>query len=219
MAPDLSGNSINVGIMADSHGDAAAIRAAIGLFRSLGCRRLYHLGDICDSAYPGSADACLDQLRAEAVIAIRGNNDHSIVANCRRRPDPPLSSQNLQFLQSLPLKREFHGAAFVHSLPFTETLGPASMIGTLAAGEIEAIFGAAGWEILFRGHSHEPQIVWMASGGVQAQPLQPGERAVLGGRLPCVVTCGALSGGLAMLWNPSGRVVTCLRLGAEDNQG
>jgi predicted phosphodiesterase len=214
MMTDTPAHSVNVGIMADSHGDAAAIRTAIRQFRRLGCRQIYHLGDICDSAHPETADACLRLLRSAAVIAIRGNNDHSIVANCRRRQDPPVSPENLHYLEALPLKREDHGAAFVHSLPFTEALGPASMIGNLAPGEIGEAIKRGGWKILFRGHSHDPQIMWIGAGKARVRPLLPGERVVLAGRLPCVVTCGALSSGYSMIWIPSQHAVTCLYFSA-----
>jgi predicted phosphodiesterase len=48
-----------IGTMADSHGQAAAIRNALAVFADAGCRLVYHLGDVCDSTRPETANACM----------------------------------------------------------------------------------------------------------------------------------------------------------------
>jgi predicted phosphodiesterase len=73
--------SISIGIMADSHGQPGVITAALELFQREGCRLIYHLGDICDSDHPETADSCAEILRASNVTAIKGNNDHAISGN------------------------------------------------------------------------------------------------------------------------------------------
>ena len=67
--------------MADSHGKPETILAALAVLKDLNCRPIYHLGDVCDSTRPETAEACLGPLQEQRVITIKGNNDHAIVAN------------------------------------------------------------------------------------------------------------------------------------------
>ena len=60
-----------IGIMADSHGQAETIAAALGVLKSIDCRSIYHLGDVCDSTHPETAEACLGLLRDLRVIIIK----------------------------------------------------------------------------------------------------------------------------------------------------
>ncbi|MFQ5430513.1 MAG: metallophosphoesterase family protein [Phycisphaerae bacterium] len=59
---------MRVGIMSDSHGDAAATTAAVSLLESLGAKRLFHCGDIC-------GEAVLDALAGHACTFVWGNCD------------------------------------------------------------------------------------------------------------------------------------------------
>ena len=62
----------DVGIIADSHGCPETIAAALTILEGKGCRRIFHLGDICDSSHPETADACIELVRAHRVSAILG---------------------------------------------------------------------------------------------------------------------------------------------------
>ena len=73
--------------MADSHGKPETILAALAAIKGLNCRSIYHLGDVCDSFHPETAESCLRPLQEHQVIAIKGNNDHAIVANNLGRND------------------------------------------------------------------------------------------------------------------------------------
>jgi len=57
--------------MADSHGQPETIAAALGVFTNIDCRPIYHLGDVCDSTHPETAEACLGPLRDFGVIIIK----------------------------------------------------------------------------------------------------------------------------------------------------
>ena len=120
------------GIMADSHGNSETILAALAAFKNLKCRTIYHLGDICDSTRPETAEACLKPLQDRHVIAIKGNNDHVIVANHLGREKAPVSPNILRYLQNLPLVAYSHAADLTHSLPFVAKLGLSCMIGTMS---------------------------------------------------------------------------------------
>jgi hypothetical protein len=60
-----------IGIMADSHGQPETIAAALGMLTDRDCRPIYHLGDVCDSTHPETAEACLVPLRDPRVIIIK----------------------------------------------------------------------------------------------------------------------------------------------------
>ena len=70
-----------IGIMADSHGEADSIEAAATFFHRCGCALSVHLGDICDTTRAETALACLERLTAHHILAIRGNNDHTLLLN------------------------------------------------------------------------------------------------------------------------------------------
>ena len=51
---------------------------------------------------------------------------------------------------------------------------------------------------------YHPEIAWLSGGQVQVKSLVAGAKLDLSERTPCVVTCGALTRGLCMIWNPAG---------------
>ena len=199
-----------IGIMADSHGQAATIEAALVLLKEKNCEPIYHLGDVCDSTHPETADACLRPLQENGVITLKGNNDHAIVANHINRKNPPVSTESLNYLQSLPLVEYYRNALFAHSLPFIRELGLSSMIGTMGNIETQRFCKEFPNHILFRAHSHSPEIVWYRGQKSESRKLGVFENFNLAGKTPCVVTCGSLTRGLCMTWNPVDEVIECL---------
>ena len=191
-----------VGIMADSHGQPETIDAAIAFLKERKCHRIYHLGDICDSFNRKTVESCVRLLQENDVLAIKGNNDHSIVVNEMDRKHASISSATYQYLRSLPSISEYKEALFTHSLPFVKKLGLSSMIGQMGKNEASRFFEKSPRGILFRGHGHSPEIMWGKDQGILSRNLSQGEKIDLGGRLPCVVTCGALTDGLCLIWNP-----------------
>jgi predicted phosphodiesterase len=191
-----------IGIMADSHGKPDTIRDALAVCAAADCVSIYHLGDICDSTHPETADACLRLLQERRVQAIKGNNDQAILANHTGRKSSPVSPQSLQALKNLKLVRYYQEAIFIHSLPFVQELGLSSMIGAMGPTEIRRFCNQFPGRILFRGHSHNPEIAWLHRQQVKTRSLTIGRKVNLSEKIPCVVTCGALTRGLCMLWNP-----------------
>ena len=188
--------------MADSHGQVAPIRDALAVFDDVGCRSIYHLGDVCDSSHPETASACMGLLQDRGVQTLKGNNDQAIVANHIDREESPVPPEVLGALQRLELVKYYQQAMFIHSLPFIQELGLSSMIGAMGRMEITRFCNDFPEKILFRGHSHNPEIAWLQRQQVNAQPLAVGLKLNLAEKIPCVVTCGALTRGLCMIWNP-----------------
>ena len=191
-----------IGIMADSHGQVDTIRSALAVFDDVGCPSIYHLGDICDSTHPETANACMRLLQDRGVQSIKGNNDQAILTNHIDREKSPVSPEVLRALKKLELVKYYQKAMFIHSLPFIQELGLSSMIGAMGRMEIHRFCNDFPKKILFRGHSHNPEISWMQRQQVKAQSLVVGLKLNLSQRVPCVVTCGALTRGLCMIWDP-----------------
>jgi predicted phosphodiesterase len=200
-----------IGIMADSHGQTATLVSALKLLEDNDCRRIYHLGDVCDSAHPESVAACLPPLKAHGVITIKGNNEQAIVANLGGRDTPALPRAVLKWLQNLALVESYRNALFTHSMPFVRELGLACMIGDMGASDTYRFFSEFPQQILFRGHSHAPLMAWAAGREIKSQSLRVGSKFDLTGKIPCVVTCGALTRGYCMLWNPAENTIESLR--------
>jgi len=201
----MSGN-IRIGIMADSHGMPDTITGALKLFRREDCRPVYHLGDICDSSHPETADQCAIILRSNNVTAVKGNNDHAVLAN---NPEGIISEETIGYLSALPFVAGYGEALLTHSLPFAETLGLSCMIRGMGRNEAALFFKKHPEKILFRGHGHSPEIISGENGEMVFRSIFPGENADLAGRLPCIITCGSLAAGYCMIWKPCEKSVEC----------
>jgi predicted phosphodiesterase len=204
-----------LGIVADSHGELDKIIAALNFLSENGCDGIFHLGDICDSAHPETAEACVRPLIDSAVMAIKGNNDHQIDVSHRGQAGGPgdrddlIPRDVLEFIRKLPLVRSCQNAIFTHSLPFARELGLSSMIGVMGEMELNRFFSADPQGILFRGHSHDPEIACKQDHQIIYRALQPGRQYKITDRLPCVVTCGALTSSFCIIWMPAKGTIEC----------
>ena len=176
-------------------------------------RHIFIQGDICDSTHPETANACMGLLQDRGVQSIKGNNDQAIVTNHIDREKSPVSPEVLRALKKLELVEYYQKAMFIHSLPFIRKLGLSSMIGAMGPIEIRRFCNDFPGKILFRGHSHNPEIAWLQRQQVKAQSLVVGLKLNLSQRVPCVVTCGALTRGLCMIWNPEEEWVESISFG------
>ena len=202
-----------IGIISDSHGQVKPLTDALTCLREKGCGTLYHLGDICDSLHPETADACVDMLRKFQVYGVKGNNDHTIVANHEGRESALIKAETVSYLKQLPLVIELKSSLLAHSLPFEKELGLACMVGAMTRDHARAVFRKLDDRILFRGHSHAPEITWQGRHDrVASEAIPPGKSIEINERRPCIVTCGALDHGLCMLWSPEDGLVTSLQI-------
>lgn len=200
-----------IGIMADSHGQAHKIVAALEFLSHRGCDSLYHLGDICDSGHPETVEACVRPLQQFGVLAVKGNNDHQIDVNHRGQRNALIPHDILEFIRQLPLVRNYSSAVLTHSLPFAQELGLSSMIGVMGEVQINRFLRAYPHRILFRGHSHNPEVFRKQGEKIICQTLRIGQRFDLTDSMPCVVTCGALTRDFCLIWKPLENMIECLR--------
>ncbi len=194
-----------IGLMADSHGDPQALVRAIRRLIQNGCRSLLHLGDICDSALPQTAAACVDLLARHEVLAVCGNNDQALITAGAAVPDSALA-----WLTCLPLAIETPSAVFVHSRTDIDRLGKSAMVQDMDDETALRFLKHFPKRLLFRGHGHRPKIMGRSGTRLTQSPLPilDGPPAVLG--QGAVITCGSLLGeGSVWVWD---RPNTTLRL-------
>ncbi len=195
--------------MADSHGDPEAIDNGALYLKDKGCTALYHLGDICDSTCLKSADSCVAQVRNHGIVAVKGNNDHTLAADARGRSDGGIRPAAISFLENLPLSLSVGSAKLVHSRPFVRQLGLSAMIGVMGSREVEGFFRENPRGLLFRGHSHKPEIIDRMGKRIRFLSISAGHIIELAEHRPCIVTCGALTLGFVMIWEPESDRLTC----------
>jgi len=194
--------------MADSHGDACRIDAAATYLTTSGCTLLVHLGDIGDTVRPETATACLEQLAAHGILAVRGNNDHTLLQN----QSPQVSPQALAAIRDMPLTREVGSAVLAHSLPFASAMGPRCMLEDMRPEHIRQFFDEFPGRQLFRGHSHQPEIIRPRGASLDRLKLRPGQRYALGTGQSAVITCGALTAGLCLVWDGTQETIELVNL-------
>lgn len=199
-----------VGIMADSHGDPERIAAGADCLVRHGCTAVYHLGDICDTNRWPTADRCVSMIKRHGIRAVRGNNDHSLAADARGRKRRYLRKATIAFLENLPLSLSVAGATLVHSQPFIHRLGLSAMIGVIGRTEAERILRESPRGLLFRGHSHRPEIIYRSGSQIRFAPMIAGATIHLDEYRPCIVTCGALSSDFILVWKPGENRLTLL---------
>ena len=205
-------DSETIGIMADSHGDADTLAAAIRFFTARGCRRMVHLGDICDSVTCERSEACVRLIRENRVLAVKGNNDHAVANSRILQENGCISAGTAAFLEGLPLQVEMARALFVHSRPFSDVLGLSAMTGDIEPADAARFLDRCPGRVLFRGHGHTPRAIRLTETRRTTLQPAPGDRLQLEEGKAWIVTCGALFNGLCMIWAPATGIVTSHRL-------
>jgi len=195
--------------MADSHGDSEAIAVGALFLKRRGCTALYHLGDICDATQSKTADACVAQVRNQGIVAVKGNNDHTLAVDARGRSDDGIRRATVAFLENLPLILTVGSAKLVHSRPFVGRLGLSAMIGVFGKREAADFFRENPDGLLFRGHSHRPEMISAEHEEIRFSPLAAGQTIELSGNRPCLFTCGDLTSGFVMAWEPERNRLGC----------
>lgn len=198
--------------MADSHGRPELIEAAISFLKKAQCEDIYHLGDICDSIHIDTVVACVSLIRENNIKAVRGNNDHRIVIDNQDSRFARIPYDVVEYLKSLPVVIESEDLVATHSLPFYDVFGVSCMTSPMRKMNAVSIFAQFPGKVLFRGHSHAPWIIWKNGWKTHSQPIDTGEHMILKHMLPCVVTCGALTRQLCMIWTPEKQELACLSI-------
>ena len=88
-----------------------------------------------------------------------------------------------------------------------------AMIGVMGRREADKFFRNNANGLLFRGHSHQPEMISVEEKEIRFSPLIPGQMVELSGHRPCIVTCGALASGSVILWKPGNDRLECHAFG------
>ena len=190
-----------IGIIADSHGRSDMIQKSVEFLLDQQCDLIIHLGDICDSFSPATCDPCLNILMDYHVVALKGNNDHVLELNQSFIENPNISKKGLTYLHQLAPVLECEKAVFAHSLPFFKELGISCITRFMGDPEIRHFCSEGTHRILFRGHGHDPELIWIEKNTIQRADLKTDTTIHLEKYRPCIITCGALTRGLAMIWD------------------
>ncbi len=189
-----------IGIMADSHGKNELLLNAITALKALGARRLFHLGDVCDSLSPHLITEAMNILSKHHVRCVRGNNESDILHHNRDAHLSDAQKAALSLLQNLPYTVDLGSFRFTHSAPFAypaATKRPISEFLPLLTRDDQPDFS-----ILFRGHSHRPSILELRQGAIEKIPVQPGVDIPLDRSRRYIITVGAVETASSVLFLP-----------------
>jgi len=192
-------DSSPIGILADSHGQVSLLETAIKILKDSGCYTIVHLGDICDSASMHTAKDSVDLIQYHNIIAVKGNNDHSVCVS----GNPLISKSTQLFLKELPLVVQIQNIVFSHSLPFEKELGLSCMIQNLNEFNIQLLINhCASYTVLFRGHSHQPELIQSKNGDYERTQLKYPLDFELMRDKKYIVTCGAVLNSQCAIFYP-----------------
>lgn len=192
--------NLPIGIMADSHGNNDLLLRTIVILKSMGARRLIHLGDMCDSLALHSIDETLGIMKEHGVEGVRGNNECTILQDHRTAHGKADPAGAVPLLDELPYTIRIGSLLFAHSIPLhfpAATKRPVSEFLPLLAGDKGVPFS-----VLFRGHSHRPSILDISSQPVKKIPTGSGKDILLERNRRYVITVGAIEASSSALFLP-----------------
>ncbi len=164
-----------IGIISDIHGNHVALSAVIKRLDEMGASEIVCLGDV--GGYYCQINECCETLRSRNIFSLIGNHDwylttgercpRSNSANaCLDYQRQVLSTENLEWLRTLPSEADIHGIRMVHggwTDPIDEYLRPS-----------EAYFSKIPGRYFVSGHTHV-QIVWSGGGKTYCNPGSVGQ--------------------------------------------
>ena len=162
-------------IFSDLHSNLESLEKFIQISATLPHDQKVSLGDTV--GYNVNPNECVDWVRENVDIALAGNHDYAAVGKINTDYFNPyaleaclwtrnaLTEQNMEYLSSLPIKREQDGVLWVHSSPFEPEEW--HYVNNQYDGEENFPHFEAQW--CFLGHSHKPVILErQPSGKVEA---------------------------------------------------
>jgi len=169
-------------VLADIHGNSAALAAVLADMEALGVTEAVNLGD----HFSGPLDAAgtAEMLMARDFPSIRGNHDRWLLELDPARMGPSdqvalsqLGPAQLDWLAGLPATRRLWGEVFLcHGTPaddcryWLERVAPDGTIRAARLDEIEAEAVGLEARLILCGHTHVPRLVRLRDGRVVLNP-------------------------------------------------
>lgn len=170
-----SGCGDRVAILADIHGNLPALEAVLADLRAQGLEQAIVLGDIV--GYGPFPAECVERLRAEPWIMLRGNHDHAAAqgepgrgfSSSARWSTPwtvaRLDAGQRDWLGALPLIWRDGDLCAVHGAPCDPTFFNSYVYPATAERNLDAM-QEKGMVLCFHGHSHVPGVWQRNAAGV-----------------------------------------------------
>jgi len=198
--PDSGPRPGRIGLIADSHGNHAAVQACIRLLQeNRGTRDLIHLGDLFDSLQRSHLNEMIQMLILLNIPMVKGNNDFHIqnmMASGASMHIPDNDKPGiLSFLERLPMKIVHQDICFTHSLPFDSIRSLYEPVDNGTTIRAKQIFDQTPYHLICCGHSHSPVLFRFRAGVVTREPIFPEEAVFLD---PCeryIIVVGASDNG------------------------
>ncbi len=190
---------MQIGLLADLHGDLAGFQAALKVFEREHVERILCAGDIVERG--SDAEEIVRLMRVLDIACIKGNHEYSVIANqnrWRQTGNPErmaqigrvISDETAAYLESLPAsaRYEFEKTRLLmgHGTPWSDvlTVFPDSRQGIF--DQLWQRYGSS-TDVMILGHTHQPMCVTLKGMLI----LNPG--SVYGVMIRDSHTCGVLS--------------------------
>ncbi len=208
---------MRIAVIADIHGNSAALDAVMAEIRAAAPDLTVNLGDCLSGPLDGRGTA--DRLRALGLPTVAGNHDRWLVdrpleamGRWERHVFPQLGADDLAWLRAMPPRIEAEGVLFCHGTPRSDEVfwldRPRDGRMQLAdAGAIEAEATGESAPLILCGHTHVPRVARLADGRLVVNPGSVGSPAYLDPRppAPCRMEMGAPDARYALVTRTGGR--------------
>ena len=182
----LHTSSSNLGlrfaVIADCHGNDAALKAVLKDIRSQGIHCIIDLGDCLSGPLEPAKTA--DRLISLDMPTVRGNHDRVLVMDDRASMGPSdayaaeqLTARHRKWLASLPPTLTLWNRVFMcHASPnddtmrWLDTVGPDGRIGLAERAHIERLAQGVPYNLILTAHTHVPRCVELDDGRIIVNP-------------------------------------------------
>ena len=155
---------MKIAVLADIHANLEALEAVLIASHKAGAERFVVLGDVV--GYGADPAACICRLREAEAVCVLGNHDQALVdsryvrslnsmaRDAILRSLEVVSSEDIDYLQTLAFRHVEYDGAFAHANP----VKPEEWLPMYLYPDIVWCLGRLDWRIAFVGHTHYPGI-------------------------------------------------------------
>lgn len=161
----ISARVMKYAIISDIHGNLEALESVLAEIDKVKADSLLCLGDIV--GYGPNPNECVELIKKRADVSLAGNHDYAPLGKLDLSYFNPwaksaiewtasqLNQESIDFLLSLPLKKEMNGFTIVHATPGE----PDGWNYIITIGDAVKNFPEFNGQVCFIGHSHVPMVV------------------------------------------------------------